>query len=332
MVTVPTDRKELSVQSRKLRNLLDNASGTSECVIAVNLDIRGFSKFSTSVESFETAVFVKNVYKKLIDGYFPSAPFVKLTGDGLLIVVPIIPYDQENLNERVVETIGACLEAVKHFPSFLDDDATIYFKDKIPRRIGIGISMGSACRLASGDNTLDYSGRPLNLASRLMDVARPSGIVCDASMNLPDDAKSFFAKDRVFVPGIAESSPLEVHFTKNDVKISPHYKRRLDILEWHEEHSRLFRVMDFKSHKNYAISLASEPIDKSQIAVWMVVSEKVAKRWGVGRWELKKKCYSYRSIGGEPKVSIHSDGILAYLRQVENRLSDRLWFEVRYPT
>jgi len=64
-----------------------------------------------------------------------------------------------------------------------------------PDKIGIGITRGSVCCIMSGSKILDYSGRNLNLASRLMEMARPSGIVFDESFGLDllsDEKKVFF--------------------------------------------------------------------------------------------------------------------------------------------
>ena len=66
----------------------------------------------------------------------------------------------------------------------------------------IGISRGTVCRLVSKGKTLDYSGRVVNLASRLMDDARPSGVVFDASVGIDllseEQAKllNYLAEDR----------------------------------------------------------------------------------------------------------------------------------------
>ena len=79
---------------REFRELLEKATGFSEFVVAINVDIRGFSPFSKTVESPEVAMFIKRVYMKLIDEYFSNASFFKPTGDGLLV---ILPYTEENL-------------------------------------------------------------------------------------------------------------------------------------------------------------------------------------------------------------------------------------------
>jgi hypothetical protein len=79
-----------------LKDLLQKATGESQHVVTVNIDIRVFSAFCAKIESADLVVFIKQVYEKLLDRYFPNAPFVKPTGDGLLIV---IPYDSETVKE-----------------------------------------------------------------------------------------------------------------------------------------------------------------------------------------------------------------------------------------
>lgn len=135
---------------RELKKLLEKATGFSEFIVAVNIDIREFSLFSMKVESSETAIFIKKVYKKLIDEYFPNASFFKPTGDGLLI---ILPYIEENLKEVVTNTIKSCLKILVDFGSFCTNDPMINFG--VPGRVGIGLSRGAACRLISENKILD---------------------------------------------------------------------------------------------------------------------------------------------------------------------------------
>jgi hypothetical protein len=75
---------------RKFRELLATANGRSEFVVAVNLDIRGFSDWSRRVESSQTILYLTKVYPKLIDQYFADSWFFKPTGDGLLLVRPFV--------------------------------------------------------------------------------------------------------------------------------------------------------------------------------------------------------------------------------------------------
>src|ERR1043166_1205127 len=149
---------------RQFRKLLNDAEGNAEHVIAIYADVRGFSEFSQDVESTDVAMFVKRVYAKLIDKYFSNAVYFKSTGDGLMI---ILRYTEKTLQESVRSAISNCMKAHAEFPSFCDGDPMINFN--VPKMIGFGIARGSACCLSSKRKTLDYSGRVLNLASRLLD-------------------------------------------------------------------------------------------------------------------------------------------------------------------
>src|SRR5574341_1309548 len=109
---------------REFRQLLKKATGHSEFVIAINLDIRGFSSFSKAVDSPEAALFLKKIYTKLIEDYFPDASFFKPAGDGLLI---IIPYDEENLAKIIAKTIGTCGLLLAEFGSLCANEPMINF-------------------------------------------------------------------------------------------------------------------------------------------------------------------------------------------------------------
>jgi len=98
----------------ELRELLKDAEGKPQLVIAVNADIRGFSAFSNR-DSFEVALFIRKAYIKLIDEYFSKASFIKPTGDGLLAV---FHYTDSDYKDVIARTIRACLGVSKDFPSF----------------------------------------------------------------------------------------------------------------------------------------------------------------------------------------------------------------------
>lgn len=189
----------------------------------MNLDIRDFSSFSMRVESPETAMFLKRVYGRIIENYFADASFFKPTGDGLLIIVP---YSEHNLQDVLPQTVRKCIEIVEQFGSFCSDDPMINFE--VPDCMGIGLSRGAACRLTSSDRTLDYSGRSLNMASRLMDFARPKGVVFDNSFGielLPTPVREMFEQDRVYIRSLAEDEPQSIWFTKAWTTISPASKQ-----------------------------------------------------------------------------------------------------------
>lgn len=175
----------------QFQELLINAQGISQHIIAIILDIRGFSSFCQQVESPDVGVYISKVYLKIINNYFQFASFYKPTGDGLLV---IISYDETNIKERINTTIKTCLRFLKEFSALLTNEPMINYET--PDNLGIGLARGSACRIFSGEKILDYSGRILNSASRLMDIARPSGIVFDSSFGydlLEDNIKELFS-------------------------------------------------------------------------------------------------------------------------------------------
>ena len=250
---------------RLFKKLLEDATGISEFVIVVNVDIRGFSPFSKQVESPDVAMFIKKVYAKLIDDYFPDASFFKSTGDGLLIT---IPYKEEDLRSKAEKTIDSCFRALTDFGAFCTKDPMINFE--VPTKLGIGLSRGTACRLVSKEQTLDYSGRVLNLASRLMDFARPTGIVFDAGFDielLSDEQIKSFAKDAIYIKGIAPERPVEIYYTKELTRILPLNKQPLDKVKWdsHEETLTLRKIKEYPALFHYF--LETEPLDFNQVKV-----------------------------------------------------------------
>jgi class 3 adenylate cyclase len=159
---------------RQLKDLLHRAKGESHLVIVVFLDVRGFSAWMS--ESSEAALFLRSAYTRILDEYFPTAAFFKPTGDGLMI---ILDYDDDNLQDVVQGAVQASIRLVDEFPDITSGDPMVNFET--PGELGIGIARGAATSLISEGKYLDYSGRPLNLAARLMDLARPSGVVFSAN-------------------------------------------------------------------------------------------------------------------------------------------------------
>lgn len=202
---------------REFRALLGQSQGVSQFVISVFADIRGFSSFSQETESPDAAMYIKRVYARLIDEYFASASFYKPTGDGLMV---IIPYSEETLAEVSTAAVRSALACLQEFPAICNNDPMINFR--VPDRIGLGMARGTACRLFAGDKTLDYSGRLLNLTARLMNLARPSGVVIDGDFGLamiPEPERIRFKEAQVYLRGIAEGTPRLVYLLDSVVKI-----------------------------------------------------------------------------------------------------------------
>ena len=210
-----------------LRQALEDAEGKTAFLIAIVCDVRGFSSFSQRHESEEAALFIKRVYIKLIDDYFPFADYFKSTGDGLLFGVH---YNEKDIREKAQQTVRACLKAARDFPTFCKNDPMINFAP--PDKIGFGVARGTACCLVSHDQVIDYSGHVLNLASRLMDLARPFGVVLDGAFGidlLPPATKKLFRAEEVYIRSVAEREPRAIYVLNDAVEIPQSAREPLPI-------------------------------------------------------------------------------------------------------
>ncbi|MCX5695038.1 MAG: adenylate/guanylate cyclase domain-containing protein [Candidatus Omnitrophica bacterium] len=315
---------------RTIRKLLEDAVGISEQIIAVNLDIRGFSNFSQQVESPDVAMFVKRVYARLLDKYFSRVSFFKPTGDGLLLT---IPYTERNLQEVAREVINTCLKVLKEFGAICANDPVINFE--VPKKIGIGISRGTSCRLKSRNKTLDYSGRVLNLASRLMDLARPAGIVFDDSFVislLSDEQIKLFSKDSVFIKGIADRDPVDIWYTKDLTTISPLNKQPIDKVQWKTDNYKLTLRAIKKLGPIFIYSLEKEPVDHNQIKI-NVTYPGIIK----GRKQkdfvsvIPLQNFEYHLEAGEPEIKVRFDALAKQLEAIGVKEGWSIKLAIIYP-
>lgn len=250
---------------RLFRKALDNATGVSQPIIAVIIDIRGFSTFSKECDSVDVAAFIRKVYMKIIDEYFPFASFYKSTGDGLLLT---IPWEEKDLGEVSQKVLASCISCHSEFGNICTGDPAINFK--VPDKIGIGVARGSACCLVCGNRIIDYAGRLLNLTARLTDIARPSGIVIDGDFIielLTEEQQKIFGKENVYLKGIHESEPIRVFYTPEFTKIQEYNKRPIVSERWREQTD----VKPFRDIKKlgqwFEYYLESEPRSANYIVV-----------------------------------------------------------------
>jgi class 3 adenylate cyclase len=200
--------------------VLADAVGTSEYAIVAIGDIRGFSDFSDDLESPEVATYIREVFIHMIDEYFPFATFFKSTGDGLLITTH---FNRNNVVDMMQKTVSGALRCVRDFPTMCDNNPMITFPT--PDKIGFGISRGTTCCFVSNERIIDYSGHMLNLTSRLMDLARPGGVVLDGvfGRDLLDEAtRNQFEPAEAFVRGLAEETPHKIFIQSGEV-VLPEY-------------------------------------------------------------------------------------------------------------
>jgi class 3 adenylate cyclase len=315
---------------REFRTLLDKAVGTSEYVVVLIVDVRGFSTFSTQVDSADAGLYIKKVYARMIDDFFPTASFFKPTGDGLLLT---LPYTEETLEETVQLALARSFDLVEEFATLVSDDRMITFE--VPADVGIGIARGSASCLRSGDRILDYSGRILNLASRLMNLARPSGIVTDGSFSpelVGDHLESRLDTDHVYLPGIAEATSVAVRYSWEFTDIPARAKQPLSEYAWktHTYTWPLKRLEDRAAR--HLIELEERPIDEKEIHA--VARHPRATRSGgkasgvVGRTGIP---FDYSLDAGRPVVALHHHALASALREANVKGTWPVEIEVRYP-
>jgi class 3 adenylate cyclase len=318
---------------REFRNLLENAKGISQQIIAINLDIRGFTPFCEGKDSFDVAAYIAKVYMKVIDGYFSDATFYKPTGDGLLIVILC----EKNVKVTVNKVIESCLKLVEDFNNFCEGEELIYFPT--PDKIGIGIARGSACCIVSEDKIIDYSGKILNLASRLMDIARPSGIVFHSDLGfhfLSEEHKKLFEKDNeVYIRGIAEEKPITIYYTKTLTLISSYARTPIREPIWKNQQfaDTLGDCLELKSHGANAacMRLHQEPLDKNQIFVeisFNVGGHRFSYYHDTTRFS--SNFMQYRSKGKIHEVTLVLDELIKFLQSHDATEETPIIYSVQY--
>src|SRR5258708_6600195 len=104
---------------RELYQHLQGAKGDSHFVIAIFLDVRGFSNFAGIAESVEAAIFLRKMYVRILDDYFKDPDFFKPTGDGLMI---LYNYDEETVAGIAESVVGNALRLSADFPKLLSKD------------------------------------------------------------------------------------------------------------------------------------------------------------------------------------------------------------------
>lgn len=310
------------------RELLNDAKGSSEFIIAVILDIRGFSSLANKVESVETAAFLRRIYIKMIDNYFSNASFVKPTGDGLLLA---FPYEESSLSKVASDVLKSCFDCLSGFANLCDGDDMIDFDT--PDKLGIGISKGAATKLVSNGVIIDYSGRPFNIASRLMELARPSGMVIEWKKFrqdiIPQEVLGTLSIAEVYLKGVNEDALTKVYYTK-DHTIIPIEKTEMPKIEWVTDKTTKKLSAWKTSSDRYRIHLSAQPIDETKIMAecyYITSANKLADMASYQNTE-----FSYKNHGGTPVVVLDIKEALD--RATENGLLDNedLTFNVKYAT
>ncbi len=311
-----------------LRELLAEAQGKSEFVIVVVADVRGFSEFSKRHESTDIAMFIKRFYMRLMDDYFSEARFFKTKGDGMLMA---FPYSEKNLLETAGYVITQCFKCLEEFPGICAGDPMINFKT--PENIGFGIARGTACCLYSRDEIIDYSGHLLNLCSRLMDLARPSGIIIDGHFLLdiiPENYRGAFLEKEIYIHGIAEEKSYKIFYLKDYVNISEEYLTPLKGEHWNTIHKH-FKMDEMRKLGSLRIHLSSYIRPGSEIKVTMI-HPKMSKRKQVAGYNTYRqfKEFEYNADADEPKVILQLQEAYKYLYRIGVQKNKTIRFNIQY--
>lgn len=219
--------------NKKLLDSLKDAEGRSEYVISLFIDIRGFSDFSFSTDSVDLATYITKIYEKILSGYFPDATFSKPMGDGLFVVIRC---NEENIRGIANEVVKNCIKLIQEFGDLCKGENMITFP--VPNRIGIGLTRGSVCCIHVGDDIVDYSGKILNYGARLMDKARPSGLICDYESFhkiLSPELMKNFNDDAICLRGVAETQPMRILYTKDTVIINEEDRKPIREIQWKKQ-------------------------------------------------------------------------------------------------
>ncbi len=266
---------------QRLRELLPSAHAESCQVVATFLDIRGFSTFAAKGESFDSALYLRAVYSKILSSYFPNADFFKPTGDGLLLIHEL-PHEAAQVPPIVSSILARCVSLVDDFGDLTAEDYMVNFA--VPQRLGVGVARGSVTRLVSNGYLLDYTGRCLNLAARLMDKARPYGVVFadpHASRLMEDEIAENFSDDRVCIRGISEDEPIQISITSG-VKITPADREPLKRSTHHWGSPQTLSVDQVREESSYGFYLPRPPhsYEVAKVLVEYPVFDKKLKRTG----------------------------------------------------
>ena len=277
-------------------------------------------------------MYIKRVCLELIDNYFGAASFYKPTGDGLLVT---IPYTASTLKKVASDTVKSSLKCHEEFAHICDNDPMVNFD--VPTGIGIGIARGTACCLKSKDLILDYSGHILNLASRLMNLARPAGIVIDGNFTiglLDNPDQKLFEKKGVYIRSIAEERPKTVHILKGAVDIPVEYLQPLTGERW----ELITKKKTFKEWKElsrppfYRIKLKKglKRPDAIKVTIFSPAKTKGESNVGTRRYHLFTH-FNYERIAGDPNVTVNLDKMVEYLKSLKITLNTEVELRIDYP-
>jgi hypothetical protein len=143
------------------------------------------------------------------------------------------------------------------------------------------------------------------LASRLNDLARPSGIVIDGNFQrriLPADVREKFSEAAVYVRGIADEAPIPILYLTERVTLSPAALTPLATEQW-ETTTRQFTYRKLlKMATHYRITLPKRLKDAKKLRVTMT-SPKRGMKGVLDIHDLTQHAV-YNDAGAEPELTL----------------------------
>jgi class 3 adenylate cyclase len=144
--------------------------------LVIFTDIRGFTSWARDTEVFARLNEFVDKFLALVRKHFPEPAFIKGLGDGAMIVQEIDEPTSAKAYAKLLATTLRTIQATEQDFGTLCETFAQKVGQKTELRLGWGIVRGPVKKFPN-----DYVGPNVNKAARLCDVARPFGIVVDAS-------------------------------------------------------------------------------------------------------------------------------------------------------
>jgi class 3 adenylate cyclase len=181
----------------------------SENIVAMFFDLRGSTQWANEVAKIDlnyVRTFIDELrewtWSKTSEAPASRPNVVKFLGDGFMYVWKVP-------NNSIADSSNAIVRLAYD----LNTEYPLWIKEKKLKRklnlktpvgIGFSVDVGPARRITFENGSDDYLGKPLNIAAKMQDLARPcGGVVIQATMYdlLDDDLRSRFPKEGVMKLG-----------------------------------------------------------------------------------------------------------------------------------
>jgi class 3 adenylate cyclase len=156
-------------------------------------DIRGFTSWSTK-NQLEIPKLLDFTYKCSLDLFGERKEqaylqrVVKFLGDGFFAVNEYKPDDQDDFINKLNDTLYKCFTFINTFHKKLDS-LNLHEKDSLG--VSIGVSFGPSLRFNISGQSFDYSGKSVNLASRLCGIGKDRALILEIALDDYKDKMQF---------------------------------------------------------------------------------------------------------------------------------------------